>query len=126
MTRLTFALSLVLLVLTAGCGGGFPTEPEDFEFGRVDVYVRDTGSQPVNDVLVRLERRNGGVEDSGGRTGSVGLPGYYFFLKTTSTDYRVTITVPSGYMLAPNQSASVDVEFVKDQTRTVNFVLQKV
>ena len=62
--------------------------------------------------------------DAGGPTGSVGLPGYYFFLKT-SGDYRLVVTVPAGYELAPGQTASVLFTFSRNQTKTVNFVLRK-
>ena len=125
MTRIPFLLALTLVCLTVGCSG--PTEPDDFEFGRVDVYVRDAAGAPINGVPVRLERRSGGgVEDAGGVTGSVGLPGYYFFLRnSSSTSFRVAITVPSGYALEPNQSSSIDVAFAIDQTRTVTFLLRK-
>ncbi|HYO77322.1 MAG TPA: hypothetical protein VE010_12735 [Thermoanaerobaculia bacterium] len=123
MSRINVALSLLLL-LSIGCGGA-PTEPSDFEFGRIDVYVRDTDAQLVNGVQVRLDRRSGGVEDPGGATGTVGPAGYYFFLKTTG-EFRIVITPPAGFVLGPNQSASVDVEFAKNQTKTVNFVVRKV
>ena len=114
----TFA---ILLLLLAGCSG-VPTEPSDFEFGRVDVYVRDTAAQPINGVPVRLERPSGQVEDSGGTTGSVGPAGYYFFLKTGG-EFRVVITVPSGYELAPGQTATQTVVFSRNQTQTLNIVL---
>jgi hypothetical protein len=119
-----FKILLLALAALALAACGIPTEPEDFEFGRVDVYVRDTDGQAVNGVPVRLDRRTGQVEETGGTTGTVGLAGYYFFLKTAG-DYRVVITVPNGYALAANQSASADVSFVKDQTKTVNFVLRR-
>ena len=121
--RMLFPLVLLLLASLAGCGGS-PTEPRDFEFGRIDVYVRDTAGQPVNGVMVRLDRRDGGREDEGGATGSVGLPGYFFFLRT-SGQYRIVITVPAGYTVAAGQTNSVDVEFQREVTKTVNFVLQR-
>jgi hypothetical protein len=124
MARTPVVLALALLVLALGCGG--PTEPKDFEFGRADVFVKDTDGQPVNGVPVRLERRSGGVEDAGGLTGSVGLPGYYFFLQTGSNNFRVVITVPSGYEVTAGQSAAVDVSFQNEETRIVNFVLRKI
>jgi hypothetical protein len=117
-----YVLALVV-VLVAGCGGG-PTEA-DYEFGRIDVYVRDSANQPVNGVTVRMDRSNGTTEDAGGLTGSVGVPGYFFFLKT-SGEYRIVITPPAGYELAPGQSASAPVTFTRNQTRTVNFVLRQV
>jgi hypothetical protein len=118
----TLLLTLLLLLVVAGCGGS-PTEPSDYEFGRMDVYVRDTASQPINGVPVRLERTNGQlVED--GVTGNAGAPGYTLFLRTKG-DYRISITVPAGYVLADGQSASVPVTFRKDQTDTVNFILRR-
>lgn len=120
----TYAGALVVLLFLAACGG-VPTEPSDFEFGRVDVYVRDGAGQPVNGVAVRLDRLNGETEDSGGMTGSVGLPGYFFFLKTTG-DYRVVITPPAGYELASGQSATAPITFARNQTKTINFVLRAV
>jgi hypothetical protein len=113
----------MLLVMSA-CGPG-PTEPRDFEFGRADVYVRDTAGQPVNGVAVRLERSNGQVEDAGGPTGSVGLPGYYFFLKTDGA-FRIVITPPAGYTLGEGQAASVPFTFSRNQVKTVNFVVRAV
>lgn len=113
----------ILLIVVAGCGGA-PTEPSDFEFGRIDVYVRDASGQAVNGVTVRLERTNGQIEDAGGQTGTVGVPGYYFFLKTGG-DYRIAIAPPAGYELAPGESATTPVTFARNQTRTVNFVLRK-
>ncbi|HEX8252186.1 MAG TPA: hypothetical protein VF846_03475 [Thermoanaerobaculia bacterium] len=123
MSRANSFLSLLILLLIVGCGGA-PTSPSDFEFGRIDVYVRDTDGQLVNGVQVRLERRTGAVEDAGGLTGSVGPAGYYFFLKTTG-EFRIAITPPTGYVLGPNQAATADIEFAKNQTKTVNFVLRK-
>lgn len=123
MTRIPLLLALALACLIISCSG--PTEPSDYEFGRVDVNVRDTAGQPVNGVAVRLERRSGGIEDAGGLTGTAGLPGYYFFLHTASNNFRVAITAPTGYTLEANQTASVDVSFANEQTRTVNFVLRK-
>ena len=113
----------VLLILLTGCGGA-PTEPRDFEFGRVDVYVRDTADQPINGVPVRLDRLNGQVEDSGGTTGSAGLPGYYFFLKTGG-EFRVVITVPSGYEPAPGQTTTPSVVFSRNQIQTLTIVLRR-
>lgn len=115
------AWAVILLVLTS-CGGG-PTEPSDFEFGRVDVYVRDAAGQAINGAAVRLERVNGQVEDPGGATGSVGLPGYYFFLRT-SGEFRVVVTPPTGYTFATGQESSVLITFNREQVRTVNFVLR--
>ena len=117
-------LFAVVLLLLAACGPG-PTEPRDFEFGRIDVYVRDTAGQPVNGVAVRLDRLNGQTEDAGGATGSVGLPGYYFFLKT-SGQYRVVITPPAGYQLAAGQEAAVLITFQRNQLQTLDFVVQPV
>lgn len=116
---LLFALAIALLT---GCGGN-PTDPRDFEFGRADVFVRDTAGEPINGVPVRLERTNGQTEDPGGLTGSVGQPGYYFFLKT-SGQFRIVITVPAGYSLAPGQSATAPVTFSRNQEQTINFVLR--
>lgn len=114
---------LLALFVFAGCGGGVPTQPSDFEFGRVDVFVRDAAGQAINGVPVRLERSGGQVEDAGGVTGSVGLPGYYFFLKTGG-DFRVVIVPPAGFALAEGQTASVPVTFTRNQLRTINFVLR--
>jgi hypothetical protein len=116
-------LFTLLIVVVAGCGGS-PTEPSDYYFGRMDVYVRDTTSQPINGVPVRLERTNGQVVEDGAVTGNAGTPGYTLFLRTAG-DYRITITVPSGYVLADGQSATVPVTFRKDQTDTINFVLRR-
>jgi hypothetical protein len=118
-SRVFLAIAIALLV---GCNAG-PTEP-DFQFGRVDVYVRDTAEQPINGVPVRMDRPNGQTEDAGGATGSVGLPGYYFFLKA-SGEFDVVITVPAGYTLAPQQSASRRIRFQRDQLQTLTFVLQR-
>jgi hypothetical protein len=119
----SLAVAAVVLFALAGCSGS-PTAPEDYEFGRTDVYVRDTAGQPIDGVGVRLDRLNGQVEEAGGPTGSAGLPGYYFFLKTEG-NYRVVITVPAGYVLADGQSATVPVTFTKDVTRTIHFVLRR-
>jgi hypothetical protein len=116
--RIAFAVALVVL---AACGGA-PTEPSDFEFGRVDVYVRDTAGQPINGAPVRLERPGGQTEDAGGPTGSAGLPGYYFFLRTGG-QYRVVITPPAGYQLPAGQTGTQMVTFARNQLQTVNFVL---
>jgi hypothetical protein len=113
----------LLILLVAGCGGS-PTEPSDYYFGRMDVYVRDTAAQPINGVPVRLERTNGQVVEDGGVTGNAGLPGYTFFLRTAG-DYRIVITVPAGYVLADGESVTRAVTFRKDQTDTVNFVLRR-
>ncbi len=121
MIRVRASFALLAALLMTACGGG-PTEPSDYEFGRADVYVRDTDGQPVNGVPVRLDRRDGGREDEGGLTGSFSQPGYYFFLKTTG-QYRIVITVPAGYTLAPNQQASIDMQFQRDQVQTFTFVL---
>lgn len=124
MTNLRlYAFALAILML-AGCGGA-PTEPSDFEFGRIDVYIRDTAGQPVNGVTVRLERPNGQVEDAGGVTGTLAIPGYFFFLRV-SGDFRVVITPPAGYQLGPGQSATQPVTFTRNQTKTINFVLAAV
>ena len=120
MKRWAVAIGLIFL---ASCNG-VPTEPSDFEFGRIDVYVRDTADQPVNGVAVRLNRTNGQTEDAGGTTGSVGMPGYYFFLKT-SGQYDVVIAVPDGYTLAPQQSTVSRVEFARNQVQTITFVLRR-
>lgn len=117
------AWAVILLVLT-GCGGG-PTEPSDYEFGRVDVYVRDASGQAINGAAVRLERLDGGIEDPGGASGSVGLPGYYFFLRTAG-EYRVVVTPPTGYTFATGQESSVRITFTRDQVRTINFVLRPI
>lgn len=116
------SLAVLALIVFASCGS--PTEPSDYEFGRVDVYVRDTSGAAVDGVAVRLDRTNGAIETAGGLTGTAGPPGYYFFLHTKG-DFRVVITPPTGYELAPGQSASVPVTFVKDQTRTIDFVLTR-
>ena len=118
-----WAVAIVLVVLT-GCGGEDFLGPEDFEFGRLDVYVRDTDQQPINGVAVKLNRPGGQTEDAGGATGSVGLPGYYFFLKT-SGQFDVVITVPDGYSLAPDQQTARRIEFAKNQQQTVTFVLRR-
>jgi hypothetical protein len=117
-------LCAFLAVLVIAACGGVPTEPGDFEFGRADVYVRDAEQQPVNGATVRLERSNGQVEDAGGTSGSVGLPGYYFFLKTGGT-YRIVVTPPSGYELASGQSGSIPVTFSRNQVQTFNVALRK-
>ncbi|HYK04155.1 MAG TPA: carboxypeptidase-like regulatory domain-containing protein [Thermoanaerobaculia bacterium] len=124
MTIAKAALCAVALLLAAACGPG-PTDPSDFEFGRIDVYAKDAAGQPVNGAAVRMERLNGQTEDAGGLTGSVGLPGYYFFLKT-SGQYRIVLTPPAGYTLAEGQAASVQVTFSRNQTQTVNFALRGV
>jgi len=120
--RTVLALAVLALVGTAGCRGG-PTEPLDFEIGDVDAYVRDTDGEFVNDVAVRLDHRNGRHE-SEGTTGAQGTPGLYGFVAVTG-DYRVVMTVPSGYALAPGQPSSVAVAVEKHKTKTVNFVLRK-
>lgn len=124
MTLRLFASTLALLVLVS-CSGGGPTEPSDYEFGRADVYVRDDSGAPVNGAAVRLDRPNGQTEDAGGATGSVGLPGYYFFLKT-SGDYRIVVTPPAGYTFQSGQTGTANFTFVRNQTQTINFVLRKV
>ena len=121
--RNAWFLLAAIVFLFSNCGGS-PTEPSDYEFGRADVYVKDGSGTAINGVMVRLERRNGEVEDPGGQTGSVGLPGYYFFLRT-SGDFRIVITPPAGYTLAPGQTASRDFTFRRNQAETVNFVLQQ-
>jgi hypothetical protein len=124
MRKKLLGLFAVLVVFAASsrCGGA-PTEPRDFEFGRIDVYVKDTTGAAINGVPVRLDNRNGTTEDAGGTTGSVGLPGYYFFLRTSGR-FRIVITVPSDYELAPGQTAAVDVEFERNAVRTVNIALR--
>lgn len=117
------ALALALIVL-ASCGGG-PTEPSDYEFGRIDVFIRDTAGQPVNGVAVRMERPTGQVEDEGGVTGTLAIPGYFFFLRV-SGDFRIVITPPAGYKLAAGQSPTQAVTFSRNQTKTINFVLTPV
>lgn len=124
MTIAKAFLFAAALLLAAACGPG-PTDPSDFEFGRIDVYVRDAAGQPVNGAAVRLDRLNGQTEDAGGPTGSVGLPGYYFFLKT-SGQYRVVVTPPAGYALADGQAGAIQVTFSRNQTQTVNFTLKSV
>jgi len=119
----TFFCIFVLFVLT-GCGFS-PTEPGDYDFGRIDVYVRDEAAQPINGVQVRLDRLNGQTEEAGGLTGSAGLPGYYFFLKTQG-EYRIVITVPAGYVLVDGQRATAPATFTKNETRTINFALRRV
>ena len=79
----------------------------------------------MNGAAVRLDRTNGQVEDQGGLTGSLGLPGYYFFLRVSGS-FRVVVTPPAGYQLAPGQNASVDVRFERNQQMTLNFVLRRV
>ena len=117
-------LCLFVVVLLAGCGAS-PTEP-DFEFGRADVYVRDQAGQPINGVTVRLVRPGGQVEDAGGTTGSVGLPGYYFFLKT-SGDFRIEITsTPGGYEFAPGSAPTTPITFTRNQTQTITIVLRSI
>lgn len=118
-----FASTLALLVLF-GCSGA-PTEPSDFEFGRADVYVRDDAGAAVNGATVRLEQLNGQVEDAGGLTGSVGLPGYYFFLKTSGS-FRIVVTPPAGYTFQSGQTGTVPVTFSRNQGQTFDFVLRKV
>lgn len=113
---------LLCAVLLLHCGGG-PTEA-DYQFGRIDVYVRAEAGQPVDGVGVRLERNDGRVEDAGGLTGTAGLPGYYFFLRTSGS-FRIAIAVPSGYALAPGQAASVPITFRRNETQTVTFLLQR-
>jgi hypothetical protein len=124
MTIAKAILCALALLIAAACGGG-PTDPSDFEFGRVDVYVRDAAGQPVNGAAVRMERSNGQTEDAGGLTGSVGLPGYYFFLKT-SGQYRIVVTPPAGYAFAEGQAGSIQVTFSRNQTQTVNFALRSI
>lgn len=119
-TLTRYALAVALLILAA-CGGG-PTEPSDYEFGRIDVYVRDAAGQPVNGAAVRLDRMNGGTEDQGGVTGSAGLPGYYFFLKTDG-EYRLVVTPPAGYQFASGQLGTQVVQFTRNQTKTINLVV---
>ena len=121
-TMKRWVVAIGLLILTS-CGGA-PTEPRDYEFGRIDVYVRDTADQPVNGVPVRLNRTNGQTEDAGGMSGSVGIPGYYFFLKT-SGQYDVVITVPDGYALASQQSTTKRIEFSRNELQTITFVLRR-
>ena len=123
MRALRFLFLFAALLSISACGG-FPTEPSDFEYGRADVYVRDMDGQPINGVRVRLDRRNGNLEDEGGLTGSAGLPGYYFFLHTTG-EYRIVIVVPPGYALGADQSAAVDIQFVKGRTTVTTFVLRR-
>jgi len=124
MTIAKAFLFAVALLLAAACGPG-PTDPSDFEFGRIDVYVRDAAGQPVDGASVRMDRLNGQTEDAGGLSGSVGLPGYYFFLKT-SGQYRIVVTPPAGYAFAEGQAGSVQITFSRNQTQTVNFALKSV
>jgi hypothetical protein len=115
---------MIMLVVLAACGPG-PTEPSDFEFGRIDVYVRDGSGQPVDGATVRLERLNGQVEDAGGLSGSVGLPGYFFFLRT-SGEFRVAVTPPAGYEFAAGQEGSTRITFRRNELQTINFVLRRI
>lgn len=121
--RLAFVLA-AMTILLAACGGA-PTEPRDFEFGRIDVYVRESNGDPVDGAQVRLERRGGAVEDPGGLTGSVGRAGYYFFLRV-SGDFRIVVTPPAGYEFAPGQSPSADVTFRRNEEQSVTFTLRRV
>jgi hypothetical protein len=122
-TAKAYLCVLAIFVLT-GCGGS-PTEPSDYEFGRADVYVLDTTGQPINGVALRLVRPGGQVEDAGGATGSVGLPGYYFFLKAGG-DFRIEITsTPGGYEFAPGMSPTIPITFTRNQTQRINVVLQR-
>jgi hypothetical protein len=115
---------VVAVAVLAACGPG-PTEPDAFEFGRLEVYVRDAAGQPVNGAAVRLHRLSGEIEDEGGLTGTVGLPGYYFFLRTGG-EFRVTVTPPAGYAFAAGQESSVRVAFSRNQLQTVNFVVRRI
>lgn len=122
MRRSLLPLLLLALSFLTACGGA-PTEPRDFEFGRIDVYVRGTDGQPIDGVPVRLERRNGGVEDAGGLTGTVGLAGYFFFLRT-SGDFRVVISPPQGWV-ADSTGTTRDVTFSRNQLQTITFTLRR-
>jgi len=124
LRRLLGLAALVLVVALIGACNGLPTEPSDFEFGRIDVYVKDTSNQPINNVAVRLDRSSGQRQDDGGLTGSLAIPGYYLFIQNPGT-YRVVLTLPEGYALASGQTSTVNVAVVKDQTNTVNFVLRR-
>jgi hypothetical protein len=124
MTTAKAFLCAAVLLIAAACGPG-PTDPSDFEFGRVDVYVRDAAAQPVNGAAVRLERLNGQTEDAGGLTGTAGPAGYYFFLKTSGS-YRIVVTPPAGYAFADGQAGTVQVTFSRNQTQTVNFALRSI
>ena len=122
--RRSLGLAILVVALIAGCNG-LPTEPSDFEFGRIDVYVHDTSNQPVNNVAVRLDRSNGQRQDDGGLTGSIAIPGYYFFLQNAGS-YKVVLTLPSGYAFASDdQTGTVNVQLVKEQTRRVDYVLRR-
>jgi hypothetical protein len=116
-------LCVIASILFAGCGGGAPTEPEDFEFGRADVYVRNEAGAPIDGAAVSLVKPNGQVDDTGGLTGGAGIPGYYFFLRTTG-DFKIVVSPPSGYEFVPGQSGSVPFTFHRNQTQTVNFVVR--
>ena len=123
MERSTIWIAVVALFAFVACGG-FPTEPSDYEFGRADVYVRDAAGVAIDGANVRLDRMNGQVEDQGGLSGTAGLPGYYFFLKT-SGEYRIVVTPPAGYEFAPGQTNPVVIRFSRNQTQTINFVLRR-
>src|SRR4051812_6664993 len=92
--------AIVASLILAGCGGGAPTQPEDFEFGRADVYVRNEAGDPIDGAAVSLVKTNGQVDDTGGLTGGAGLPGYYFFLRTTG-DFNIVVSPPAGYEFIP-------------------------
>jgi hypothetical protein len=127
MPHLRRALGLAILLLVValvGACNGLPTEPSDFEFGRIDVYVKDTSNQPINNVAVRLDRSSGQRQDDGGLTGSLAIPGYYLFIQNAG-NYRVVLTLPEGYALGPGQTSTVNVALEKDQTKTVNYVLRR-
>jgi hypothetical protein len=124
LRRLLGLAALVLVVALIGACNGIPTEPEDFEFGRIDVYVKDTSDQPINNVAVRLDRSSGQRQDDGGLTGSLAIPGYYLFIQNAGT-YRVVLTLPAGYELGPGQTSTVNVALAKNETKTVNFILRR-
>jgi hypothetical protein len=121
--RRSLGLAILVIAFISGCNG-LPTEPSDYEFGRIDVYVHDTSNQPVNNVAVRLDRSSGQRQDDGGLTGSLAIPGYYLFIQNAGT-YRVVLTLPSGYALGPGQTSTVNVQLAKDQTKRVDYVLRR-
>jgi hypothetical protein len=109
-TALVRTLAVMLtLVSISGCGG--PENPDKFpDPGRVIVQVRDTSARPVAGILAELRTPNlelvwrsgttaaNGLVEIGQADGGV-LPG----------DYALTVRLPFGYTLGPNQAASTPV-----------------